>query len=292
MKLLLIVTIVLALQPTKPEDSQRASQGKTTQSAKQSNGTNNNRDESHAPSVSVTINNAPATPNPKPYEDESNENMRIQSRLALYTGLLVFVGLVTAGVLIWQSVETHRAANAAHEAAEAALQNTRVMINSERPWVMIQVKEVRMESTEHNHANLFGKGGFQLMMFNYGNTPAHILDCKKLRFEALESPDKELPLPPHYEASDWNKRFLAPHDSLPIDSAFHPHTARLGIVAERYEQGKHTKGELVVYGLIEYSDGVSRDAFRTAFCYRHDHTPTSITGDLVPCGPREYNDYS
>jgi hypothetical protein len=212
---------------------------------------------------------------------------------------LVVVGIITFIIIGLQTRATANAAKTMRDslplqksAAKAALLNAQAIINSERPWVMVQVKEVPIEDVEHYHGNLFGKNGFQLTIFNYGKTPAHLLDFKELRFDVLEHPDEDMPIPPQYGASSPTKRFLAPTDSLPIGHPFHPHNVRLRIMAERLQKGETTQGDLVVYGLIEYSDGVSTSTFRTAFCYRHDHAPASITGSLVPCGPREYNDYT
>ena len=292
MKVLLIVAIVLAMQPTKPEDGKRASQSKTAQSTKQADSAQNDSDNPRSPSVSVTINNAPASPNTHSNEDDSNENMRIQHRLALYTGLLVFVGFVTAVVLIWQSVETHRATNAANQAATAALLNAQAIINSERAWVMVQVNKEKVETGLDQNVGLFGWSGFQFIMFNYGKTPAHILDCRELTFDFLERPDSDLQIPPQYGESNRTKKFLAPRDSSLLGSPFKPSTTRLQTVEKRAAIGEHTKGDFVVYGLIEYSDGVSQEVRRTAFCYRHDKNTLSEGGNLVPCGPPVYNEYT
>ena len=178
------------------------------------------------------------------------------------------------------------------DAAEAARLNAQALINAERPWVMVQINIVQMLMTE-DEGRLHGKYGFQLTMFNYGKTPAHILDCKTLKFDFLENPDNELPLIPQYGASDREQRFLAPNDSLPLGSPFNPHIVKVETVAERAARGERTPGDLVAYGMIEYGDGVSEKSYKTAFCYRRDKmSMSSMVGHLVLCGPRIYNEYT
>lgn len=138
MKPLLIVTVILAMQPAKPEDAKRASQGKAAQSAEQSDSAKNGTDNPPPSSVSVTVNNASPSPNPQSKEEEFNENMRVQRRLALYTGLLVLVGSATAFVIGWQSVETHRAAGAAKKSADAAARTGEAFVQSERAFIVIE----------------------------------------------------------------------------------------------------------------------------------------------------------
>lgn len=227
-----------------------------------------------------------------PADGQKHQEQSAQSNTLAPKNDEEWIGRFGLGINVLLAIPTFVLAIYAVKQANAALLNAQALINSERPWVMIQVKEVPIEGTEYYHGKLFGNNGFQLIIFNYGKTPAHILDCKELKFDVLEHPDEELPVPPRYGASNFIKRFLAPADSLPIGPPFHPHTVRREIVEVSAPKGEHTQGEIVVYGLIEYSDGVSRNAFRSAFCYRHDHAPASITGNLVPCGPRVYNEYS
>ena len=181
MKLLLIVAIVLALQPAKPEDAKGTSQSEAAESAKQANGTNDAGYNSRTPSVAVTVNNSLPSPNSDGGKEQGNENMRVQRRLTFYTGLLVIAGFVTAALIWWQARETRRSVQAIRDSlphqeatANAALFNAQALINAERPWVMIQVKEDEMTAgRDSDSVGLWGKREIQFIMFNFGKTPAH-----------------------------------------------------------------------------------------------------------------------
>jgi hypothetical protein len=194
---------------------------------------------------------------------------------------LVVVGIATAIVVGWQSFETRKA-------AQAALLNAQAVINAERPWVMVQIKEDQVERGE----GVFDMRSFQFTIFNYGKSPAHVITCKGPKIEFHDDPDKGLPIQPDYGTWDWERRFLAPRDSLPIGKTIYPSKMRMETHSAAIAKGEPVKEELVVYGLIEYTDGVSGKSYRTAFCYRHEKMPpSSMGGRMVICGPSVYNEY-
>jgi hypothetical protein len=135
---------------------------------------------------------------------------------------------------------------------------------------------------------------FQLRAFNYGQTPAHIISCRGPKAEYYSAPEKELPVPPDYGTWDWDKRFLAPRDSFLIRDPIDPRDQRLQYVTGRALEGiPSPQDQLVIYGLIEYTDGVSEKSYTTAYCYRRERSKLSdMGGYLVPCGPRVYNEYA
>ena len=186
---------------------------------------------------------------------------------------------------------SRRSANAARRSADAAFLNAQAVINAERPWVMIQIKEDRVDD---NAVVIFSRRSFQITIFNYGKTPAHITNCKGPTIKFLETPDSDLPTPPDYGTSAaWNKRFLAPNDSLPIGDPIYPSDIKMGTVINAALEGQRVKGDLVVYGLIEYNDRVSEKGYRTAFCYRYEKMPlSSMGGHLLTSGPAIYNEYT
>lgn len=189
-----------------------------------------------------------------------------------------------------QATETEAVAVAAKESADAALLNAKAMINAERPWVMIQIKEMPVERT--------AKTIFQLSVFNYGKNPAHIIDCRGPKIEFYDSPNDELPIPPDYGVGQGSKRFLAPKDSFPIWEPIDPSRFMLDTkIRPALEQATRGKvpakqgSKFVLYGFIQYTDGIS--TYRTAFCYRlHRELPSDMGGHLVPCGPPIYNEYT
>jgi hypothetical protein len=182
---------------------------------------------------------------------------------------------------------TEKDAGAAKANADAALLNAKALINAERPWVMVQVEEIPGENA--------AKTQFQLHAFNYGNSPAHVISCKGPTATWCDDPNNELTVPPDYGTWEWDERFLAPRERLPMREAIEPWSARVNFVTPRAIQGVPTPGksQLVVYGLLEYRDGVTETIHRTAFCYRRKRDKLSdMGGHLVSCGPRVYNEYT
>lgn len=203
----------------------------------------------------------------------------------------LFLAAIIAGYIALRTLfAIHAEALEIKKVADAANKNAQALINTERPWVMIQIKE---EDVSHDRVGMFSKRSFQMTIFNYGKTPAHITDCRGPTIKFLEAPDKDLPSTPDYAASAWNKRFLAPNDSIPIGNPIYPADIKMGTVINAALDGQRVKGDLVVYGLIEYNDGVSERGYRTAFCYRYEKMPlSSMGGHLLSCGPNAYNEYA
>jgi hypothetical protein len=158
---------------------------------------------------------------------------------------------------------------------------------------MVQINEVPVEQGN----SVLDQRSFQLSIFNYGKSPAHVLTCKGPKIEFYRDPDKDLPVPPDYGTWDWDRKFLGPRDSLPIGKTLYPFKARMEAISAAIaedDQGRIKRGDdLVAYGLIEYTDGISPTPYKTAFCYRHDKgLPSSMGGHLVMCGPTGYNGYT
>jgi hypothetical protein len=113
-------------------------------------------------------------------------------------------------------------------------------------------------------------------------------------------PLEELAIPPQYPSSPWSKKFLAPNEDSEILNPFQTTAFKMNAVVDAALQavtrGKTAvgeRGELVVYGLIQYTDGIARETYRTAFCYKHVDGPASFMGGFfVPCGPPIYNEYT
>lgn len=162
MKILLIAVLIFAVQPAQTKNSERAAKPKTAQRTQDAQATNSNGDKAQNPSVSVTV-NANSPPNTEQSKDDDGENMRVQRRLVLFTGLLVLVGILTAAFIGWQSLETRRsaraakesaaavekqlpllqkAADAAEQSAEAAKQNIELFISKERARLRVDMKRV------------------------------------------------------------------------------------------------------------------------------------------------------
>jgi hypothetical protein len=105
---------------------------------------------------------------------------------------------------------------------------------------------------------------------------------------ALQFPDRELPVPPQYDRSILlNEKFLEPrakHIIVEFDPFSEPN---------RIRQLSPPGSKSVVYGRIEYFDGISSTKRETRFAFAHVREKASeIGGQVTRCGSREYNLYS
>lgn len=154
--------------------------------------------------------------------------------------ILVIIGIITCGFIGWQSWETRKA-------AQAALRNTQALINSERPWIMVQV-----DVLDGGNA---AKSLFRLKAFNYGKNPAHVIACNGPKAE-YRSPDEELPITPDYGSWEWDKQFLPPRDSLPMRDPVNPWELKMKSIGETIDAENRASKQgqiLVIYGLIQYT---------------------------------------
>ena len=178
----------------------------------------------------------------------------------------------------------------AKENADAALLNARAVIGADRPWIVVKIERIEAELREDA-----AKPFWKFTMFNCGKSPGHILTC--MPWIGFTEPS-HLRVPPVYKHSPWNKRLLVKDEEWPIIEPFQTSQFRIPIqveVAARevIEGFRGNRGELVVYGLIQYTDAIARDTYKTAFCYKHVPGPlSSMGGFFVTCGPAIYNQYS
>jgi hypothetical protein len=111
---------------------------------------------------------------------------------------LVGVGIITCIIIACQSWETGKAAQAAKEGAKAALQNAQSLINSERAWVLVELKEMmdgaegfpfitQGQSAETGPSTRFHAN---IILTNEGRSPCWITDVR-LKFEIVESLPEE-----------------------------------------------------------------------------------------------------
>ena|SRR5882672_1181130 len=146
----LILAVLLTVVQTPPPAPRRAadSAGSERQSVQSNDNTLPDRPNAATQPANGNKNTAP-----------SNEDVKIQRELVLYTRLLVIAGFMTAGVIMWQSWETRKA-------AEAARDNARAVINSERA-------RIDGELIQHK---IPGTGVFRcsLDVMNQGKTSAKI----------------------------------------------------------------------------------------------------------------------
>jgi hypothetical protein len=137
--LIILAFIIVAQQPAKPPESDGIPKTASSQVSEKPDSAKRNNDSPINGSASATQ-TASHDKNTAP----TDENINIQRKLVLFTGLLVVVGFITAGAIIWQSWETRKAADAAKRSVElqavqwVALKNWRT--SCPRPdWLKIEV---------------------------------------------------------------------------------------------------------------------------------------------------------
>jgi hypothetical protein len=113
--------------------------------------------------------------------DNTNTDMQIQRELAIFTGLLVLVGFLQAGIFYWQGTVFRRTLNAiqgqtsvlqesisvARTSASAATVSADALVAAERAWLDGDVV-----------GNLNVRPNFSLNIRNHGRTPAQFLGCE------------------------------------------------------------------------------------------------------------------
>ena len=181
--------------------------------------------------------------------------------------------ILTLLAIAWQSSETRTA-------ADAALLNAKAMIHSQRPWLIVRIEEKPTGTAAMTQ--------FQFHIYNHGNSPAYVTSCSQLTVAWLENPNMELPAKPVYKAREWDTCLLLPKHDIPIEGKIDPWA---------YDVMQSLPGppkmQLVVYGIINYTDGATEDIHQTAFCYRRKRDKLSdMGGHLVLCGPSAYNKHT
>lgn len=192
---------------------------------------------------------------------------------------LAILGFPTLCVVIWQAVKAHQAADAAKSASQAAARQVDHMIASERPFVLIEVRN----NTELWVRNC-GKSAARFIYYD----PTAI----KLGYPEFDSAmqDHVMRQPPYYgeiyssqTMIQINTPWLAPGDSREFTYF------DLTILSDLDDRTKAEIGRghraIRFYSAIKYRGIASPDIFETRFCYGY----TAQRG-LYMAGPYGYNE--
>lgn len=174
--------------------------------------------------------------------------------------------------------ETRKAATAAEDGANAALRNTKALVASERPWLLIEVND--QARIGHEHVLHFAAK-------NYGNSPAEIL-FSAFKYAFLPSGDN-LPEEPNlwanierYEHTRWlhptGTHFIG---ELPLNIQ----RIAPGESIDTMEEIRTGKRWVWLYGIVKYRGLLRDEAYQSRFCYLW--TPV---GRFVMDGPAGYNE--
>src|SRR5208283_1562278 len=126
-------------------------------------------------------------------------------------------------------------------------------------WVMVQIVTKPIPQTV--------KATFEFNGFNYGRSPAHIISCKGPIIDFVKNPKTDLPLPPNYGTLIAEQTFVGPRDSFPMAGVDPWSAENQTKKADKASRENIGRGSLVLmaYGLIEYTDGISKNPYITAY---------------------------
>lgn len=228
--------------------------------------------------------------------------------------ILVIVGIITAGVIGWQSFETRRAADAAarsveaiqrqtrilerqakagEDAASAAKSNADTLINSERAWVLVseeRLADPTLRPTMGPPREEFRESFCEFFIENYGRSPAKIL------FHRAEMQIGKLGAPKDARIFDFDMSVEKPTPAtIPQGKG---KMAQAPVVPMRYLDPVEMAGIsarkdfLWLCGFVVYQDGLqwSNLTLRvTKFCYLWDIPPGAARPCWTASGPEKYN---
>lgn len=200
---------------------------------------------------------------------------RLYRRYMLATIVGVGAGIVGAVFLIWSTVLTRRAAN-------AALMNAEALFNAERPWLAVLIEER-------------GPDQYEISAKNLGRTPALVIGVSRVRvITESRSLSSDVPEYPEgmAEAADLmeqsgNLWMLAPNERWVFGTIDFSGSRPAILTAAEASEIRHGSKNLFHYGRIRYRDVFKRDALHeTLFCFRFTEK------GFLPFGQPGYNKYT
>lgn len=211
--------------------------------------------------------------NPEKNTDQSKGNPPQWHKLVAWPeGITAWLLLITLGAIIWQAWETRKA-------ARAALLNAQAVINTERAWLVVNIKK--------DNPIPFPAENFINVLNNLGHTPA-IVRSIHIQWEFSSFPDG-LPVPPVYKAmvNIPEHMFVVGPDDLRIGIPMDPQKIT-------FRESKRERDEpefLVWYGRIVYEDVFGANGAATPKLHETRWCYAWIEGEkrFAPCGPEEYN---
>jgi hypothetical protein len=271
--------------------------GKSTENSAASD-----KEKNPAPNVTVIVNQEKPAAH-KSDESKNSEDIKIQRELAKFTGGLVVVGLIQAGILALTLVMIAKQASlmaehaghlrnlaaAADKNAAAALLNAQAIMNSERAWMAGLNTPQKFTSAPEVNENIV----YFCKITNAGRTASRILEVR-VAFRKIATLD-QIPPEPTYQKGEifpFNKIVVVPNDYIPMSTALFP-----PLFDNEYSAIRDRKLFTYGYGYVRYLDIFSKndeDFRETRFChYYFISTPGDVpTEGFTACiqAPAKYHE--
>ncbi len=202
--------------------------------------------------------------------------------------VLGYIGILLA-LRMLRSIDRHTengvtTAEAALNCAQAALEQTQVLVRSERPWIAVTIEPfLTMENS------------FKVMATNRGRTPARIIGTvDRVTFAVNEA---QLPQNPEYENPESNALpesiILLPGQSVGVRAFSRDDVRAICKTGEAFERIKRWQENIFLHGRVAYVDmiaPVENQMHETDWCFRYIHGDKNSA--LVIAGPPDYNKHT
>jgi hypothetical protein len=235
--------------------------------------------------------------------DQSNPNPDLPKRYAPLERpdwWLVILGFGTLAVVLWQTIQTKKA-------AQAALLSAQAVIDAERAWLTVSITDKlkpltdspknRAENERRQLSRLLGEDNeagkiYFVSLRNQGRTPARILRGD-FTHRFVKTPD-ELPVPVSYSGPIIlpDPTFIVSKEAFQIRPGINPYSI-LDEAKKKVAVGFSIEF-LIFYGRIIYEDVFAsgdgkKGVHETRWCFAY-----FLDGrrHFVACGPAEYNGHT
>jgi len=224
---------------------------------------------------------------------QARENLQIQRELSVFTGLLVFVGVLQFATMYWQARLLRRTLNEIHSqagqmvgqveemkaqtaiaqtSADAARKSTEALISAERAWVLASIRKTASPFPYTSMIAMPDLIKCELIFKNYGATPAAVDSYSCLT--RWKVPPAPFPPIPEY-GENHNARFvIAPGEEKTI-----------GVVFPVEGQSIFTVESAIFIGYVTYG-GIFEGQRKTAFCFGFEESLDAF----ISIGPISYNE--
>lgn len=213
---------------------------------------------------------------------------RVAWAASIVLAVLGYVGILLA-LRSLKNIERNsegslEAARAALAAAESSLNQTKSIIEAERPWILVSVEP---HLTEENT--------FRVMLSNRGRRPGRIMSMSDQVH--IVPNEEDLPKAPGHESVELQSQeeplILLPGESLVIANFARKDVAKICKTDEQLRRIAAWEDTIFLFGRVTYQDLTQvsdRKPYETDWCCRYIHGETKSA--LLLGGPEGYNRHS